>query len=279
MKIISVVRDFDLYKKIVFNNHYYGKDVEFISFDNRTENLGISQRYNTFLNNYDYSKKDWLVFCHEDWELKEEIYPKLDILDKNCLYGPIGKIAHTKIFNLQTNIGQIENSNRDGSNLQIIGLENYNLQRASTFDCQCLIVHSSLIEKYKLRFDENLFFDLYVEDFCINARENYNIPSKILQICCHHWSWGKLSDRFWEKYSYLQKKYNKTKEYYTTTCSNEIIGNNFLLPLYKLVLNKNIFLKKQNFIQNIFSIKNSKDKKHKQICILGFKFKIRRKVI
>ena len=43
--------------------------------------------------------------------------------------------------------------------------------KVQTFDCQCLIIHSSLINRYKLRFDENLTFDLYVEDFCANANE------------------------------------------------------------------------------------------------------------
>lgn len=232
MKVISVVRDFCFYEKVVLHNPYYDSKADFITIDNRVENLGIAQRYNQFLNSYDYCKEDWFIFCHEDWELKEDIYSKLENLDKDCLYGPIGKVAHTGIFKLQTNIGQIENCNRDGSNLQIIGLSNYNLKRASTFDCQCLIVHSSLIQKYKLRFDENLFFDLYVEDFCINAREIWGVSSRILQLHCRHWSWGKLSDSFIKKYSYLQMKYSKSKEYYTSTCSNEIIGNNFLLPFY-----------------------------------------------
>ena len=51
-----------------------------------------------------------------------------------------------------------------------------------TVDCQCLIVHSDLIKKYHLRFDEHLQFHFYAEEFCIMASEKYNIPSYALSI-------------------------------------------------------------------------------------------------
>ena len=91
-----------------------------------------------------------------------------------------------------------------------------------TFDCQCLIVHSTLIGKYSLRFDPSFSFDLYVEDFCINSFEKYGIVSKVLPMKCRHWSHGKLTDRFYSSKSYLGGKYSGI---YTTTAGGAMIGN------------------------------------------------------
>lgn len=81
MKIISVVRDFEMYDRLVRNNPF-NKGADFSCFDNRQENLGIPARYNQFLNGYDFADEDWLVFCHEDWEVRESWQPLLERLDK-----------------------------------------------------------------------------------------------------------------------------------------------------------------------------------------------------
>lgn len=56
MKIISVVRDFEMYDRLVRNNPF-NKGADFSCFDNRQENLGIAARYNQFLNGYDLPTK------------------------------------------------------------------------------------------------------------------------------------------------------------------------------------------------------------------------------
>ena len=214
MKIISVVRDFEMYNRLVKDNPF-NKGAEFICFNNNEENLSISKRYNSFLNGYDYDNEDWFVFCHEDWEVKENLQSRLNEIDKDCLYGPIGVNWR---YSVKEAIGCITHCNKDGANEEKAGLENYNLKQASTFDCQCLIVHSSLVKKYGLRFDENLTFDLYVEDFCINAYEKHKIISKILQLDCQHWSKGKVTERWYKQFDYLKTKYKNCKGLYTGTC-------------------------------------------------------------
>lgn len=224
MQVISVVRNFNMYNRLVRNNLYYNKDTVFTVFDNNEENKYISVRYNEFLKNYDYSKDDWFIFCHEDWELKEDLLPKLKNLDKNCLYGPIG-VFWKKSCNLPILLGKIVESNKDGSYSSIIGNDaDQNNNHIMTFDCQCLIVHSSLIKNYSLRFDENLSFDLYVEDFCINAKEKHNISSKILNIKCQHYSHGKITGRFYKQLKYLRNKYKKINEIYCTTVGGKFIS-------------------------------------------------------
>lgn len=145
MKIISVVRDFEMYDRLVRNNPF-NKGADFSCFDNRQENLGIPARYNQFLNGYDFADEDWLVFCHEDWEVRESWQPLLERLDKNRLYG----VAGIRSFRFGRSVyeqfaGCIRESQKDGSEQIVRGEPIFSPQEVDTFDCQCLIVHSCLI--------------------------------------------------------------------------------------------------------------------------------------
>ena len=203
---ISVVRDFALYDRLVRNNPW-NRDAEFVCFDNTKENIGISERYNSFIGSYDYNSPSWFVFCHEDWEAKENISAKVTGQTRKNLYGPIGaRLLKTGNRYCRFNVGACGQSERDGSRHRTEkGLLRTGF--ADTFDCQCLIVHSSLIQEYGLRFDERLTFDLYVEDFCINAFETHGIRSIVLKLKCRHYSYGQISDRFFRAKDYVDTKY------------------------------------------------------------------------
>ena len=73
---VSVVRNPGLYARCVSSN-VFNAGADFVCFDNTRDNVGVAGRYNSFLDSYDYSKPAWFVFCHEDWELLEDIRPKL----------------------------------------------------------------------------------------------------------------------------------------------------------------------------------------------------------
>mgnify|MGYP003314771217 CR=1 FL=1 len=76
----------------------------------------------------------------------------------------------------------------------------------NTIDSMCLIVHSSLIEKYKLRFDEKIK-DLYIEDFCITSYNKHNIESEVIYISsCYH----KGNVNIESDLEYLNKKYEES---------------------------------------------------------------------
>ena len=258
IQMISVVRNFEMYNRLVKNNPF-NKGAKFIAFDNNKENLGISARYNSFLDSYDYSKEAWFVFCHEDWEVKEDLASRIKGLAKDCLYGPIGAPFAKNILWNSSAQGQIEESQKDGTELKTAGQYNDTLPVVGTFDCQCLIVHSSLIQKHHLRFDENLCFDLYVEDFCINARENYGVSSRVLQLKCHHWSKGRLSERFYEKLSYLKEKHKGAQYFYITPVNTTKITKGIALNslgFYNAVVNDFKFLCKF-----IFQAKKTKKNK------------------
>lgn len=222
-----------MYTRLVRNNKYYEQGTKFIGFNNNIENLSITKRYNDFLDSYDYANEDWFLFCHEDWELKENLDVKLIDIDKHKFYGPIG-VTKENIFIKPKLAGTIAQSYKDGSGFKIIGDNKYINREIATFDCQCLIVHSSMINKYKLRFDTNLSFDLYVEDFCINGKEKFGIKSKILPIKCQHYSEGKIGGRFMQQLDYLKKKYSNIKDIYGSTVSGVIISSKNRILIHKI---------------------------------------------
>lgn len=205
---ISVVRDFEMYDNLVRTNRNCA-DAEYVCFDNRVENKAIPVRYNEFLDSYDYSKESWFVFCHEDFEFLEPIAPCLESAEKNNLYGQVGAIRYGAFgFGMQTIVGNLFCVDRNGVGpMTELGMRIKKNTRTETFDCCCLMVHSSLVEKFRLRFDEKLLFDFYVEDFCASAFVNFGILSYVMPIrACHHSS-STATERLFRHLPYLEAKY------------------------------------------------------------------------
>jgi 2-polyprenyl-3-methyl-5-hydroxy-6-metoxy-1,4-benzoquinol methylase len=215
--LISAYIDKALYTACVTENSFVRDHPCCVTagFDNSAENLPVPIRYNQFLDEWDYGEAAWFVFCHSDWEVREDLAPLLRHLDRNTLYGPIGAILYGNSDGSFTSEyrGQCFEKKRDGSNERVLHCPVHHTGAlVDTFDCQCLIVHSSLIAGHHLRFDENLHLDLYVEEFCIGAREKHGIESRILSIQCCHWSpLDGMDERRMQHYrsalAHIEKKY------------------------------------------------------------------------
>ena len=222
--LISAVRDFDMHAKCIKDNPFC-RGCEIAAIDNRKRNDGIGVCYNRFLDSRPADEDAWYVFCHEDFEPKESLTDHLAALDLSCLWGPIG--ASTRViggtYHQWRLLGSVEECKKDGSNRHTIGTAVPFGTPVETFDCQCLIVHSSLIRKHGLRFDENLTFDLYIEDFCIAAHEKAAIPSRILPFAALHWSGGNVQPRYYRQEAYLNAKYPTVC---STGTSSWILGGN-----------------------------------------------------
>jgi hypothetical protein len=215
---VSVVRDWNLYNRCLSENPYC-KDWNFHVFDNNDDNKPIPERYNSFLDEYDYDKESWFVFCHEDFEPLESIYGKIHCLDRGALYGPIGcKRVGFAGFGMQRFYGQVSVCRRDSDKITgAIGVAVDEIAEVETFDCCCLILHSSLVKKYNLRFDRKLYFDLYVEDFCASAKVRCGINSFILPFrACHH-SNSVPTERLRRHLPYLRQKYSN--DFFVGTCT------------------------------------------------------------
>lgn len=210
--IFSVVRDLDMFHRCVSANPN-NKDCAIYFFDNRDVNERVPVVYNRFLDAYDYSTASWFVLCHEDFEFLEPIGEILDDIDTDSIYGPIGGRLTPKFQWLLGGLwrselkGEIIESAKDGSGLKRVGDCSPTGTVVDAVDCQCIVVHSDLVRRCHLRFDENLSFDLYAEDFCFGAYVNHMILTRILAIKCHHHSQGRLLPRFFSQKEYLDSKY------------------------------------------------------------------------
>lgn len=258
MKIITVSKNLEMYDRLIKNNKF-NQGCDFILFDNNIENIGISKRYNSMLEQYNYKNEDWFIFCHEDFEFLENWQKKLEKANKNFVYGVIGTCLKNK---KKYYYGKILNSDKQGNNLAEIGIASSSHQIVDTVDCCCFIIHSSLIKKYNLRFDENLSFHKYIEEFCIRVHENYDIKTAIFPVKCQHYSWGidLPNDSFTQAEIYVQKKFANSKHCYTNTVSDVVLGSN--VQIIKRVL------KRKNFVLDfIFSKKITKSGELKiKIC-------------
>lgn len=214
MKYISVVRDFDMYDRCVRRNPN-NCGAQFVWYDNNVENVPIPVRYNLFLDDCR-DCDDWLVFCHEDFQFCEPLEWKLSSMDKGAIYGVFGARLAMPGVGLQVD------SNKDGSDASFRGSIITKATLVDTVDCACLIVHSSLVLRYGLRFDENLTYDLYTEDFGISAHERFGVKTYVLPIKSHHYSYGNIMPRFYEQLDYLNRKYSDASCIYVTTTSYAI---------------------------------------------------------
>lgn len=218
--IVSVVRDFEMYQRCVSNNPNVCR-AELVQFDNRIDNQSIPVLYNRFLDDYDYSRSAWIVFCHEDFELLEDLGAKLNDACAGFVYGPIGGKLVQKYKWVFGGIwkgefkGHVVHSAKDGGCPQVLGDGAPTGTIVDTVDCQCIILHSSLVQSHRLRFDKNLSFDLYAEDFCMGAWIDHGVGTAILNLKCHHHSKGMLTPRFFRQKKYLDSKYKKYEAFST----------------------------------------------------------------
>ena len=190
--VVSVVRDKAMYATCVGDNKFLA-DAERVMIDNSIENRAIPFRYNAFLKDFDYSKPAWIMFCHEDFEVKDDIAKRLDELDCGLLYGFVGS-RRIGLFGLGVQRILWGNKVKTGTEVE-------------TFDCCCIIVHSSLIQKHRLGFDEKLEFDLYVEDFCAMAKVKAGIRCRLLHFNAEHHSSSRATERLFRHLPYLKLKY------------------------------------------------------------------------
>lgn len=215
---VSVVRDFAMYGRCVRDNPCTAGGV-LVPVDNRARNDGVPACYNRALDARPADEDAWYVFCHEDFQLLEDLAPRLARLDRGSLWGPVGAATRVRfgVYHQWRMVGSVEECRKDGANRRRIGTPVAEGAPAETFDCQCLIVHSSLVRKHGLRFDEALTFDLYAEEFCIAARERAGVVSRILPLAACHWSGGSVQPRYYVQEAHVNAKYPRVC--YTGTSS------------------------------------------------------------
>ncbi len=202
IKLVTVFINLEMYHRFFTANAnvtYY----ELIGIDNRSFNRGLPKIYNEVIERY-INDDCWLFFTHEDFEIKRDL-SVIDSLDSGSVYGTFGiNFEH----DAPVGYGNHVCSNKDGSSPVDVGKEILDAVKVQTLDCQSILVHTSLLKQYPLlRFDEQLTFDLYAEDFSINAQEKHGIDVKVFPLKFQHYSHGKVTAMYHEGLRYLARKY------------------------------------------------------------------------
>ena len=209
IQIVMVVNDVEMMTALIRNNPYMNRFALHV-FDNTQENIGISCRYNDFIRQH-MNDEAWIIFCHQDFGFLENPLRKLQALEKNCIYGVIGAVVKESILPIKILLGQIYQGTNDPIFIKH-GKYLYQPEVVDTVDCCCIIAHSSLIRSFQLCFDEQLDFHLYGEEFCMNAKYQHGIRTKVAQFDCLHLSWGNPASLAYKKsFVYVTSKYPNTR--------------------------------------------------------------------
>jgi len=231
LKIVTVVNDFKLYDRCIRNSENIN-GYELIPYDNTRENIGIAKRYNDFIEkNILNSDEDfWIIFCHQDFGFYTDPYEKLKDLDTNFIYGATGVVEYSirkfkksklRFINKKVRkaLGRINQfrKRKDGQFFEIHGKFLDKPEIVNTVDCCCLALHSSLIKKFNLKFDENLDWHLYSEELSVNAKKNYGVLTKAVQFDAFHIGEGFCDENFYKSWDYILDKHKV--EDVVSTCS------------------------------------------------------------
>lgn len=220
-KIICTYNNKELFEKIISNNKSFENN-EICAYDNTVENLPITKRYNEFLDKVVLSGNEdfWCVFIHQDFGVLEDIDLSLKNLKTDSIYGATGIkfYKRTSLYKLSNPTrpsvkvyGQIMQGNNGFETFVPYGDNITKPQVVDAIDCSCIIIHSTLIKKYNLHFDENLSFHLYAEELSYRAKKDYKIKTKAVQLKCFHLGRGNLNEEFQKSAAYLKNKFKIDK--------------------------------------------------------------------
>lgn len=233
-KVISVYNNAEIFEKVVKTNQNLN-NFEIIAYDNTKHNISITKQYNNFIEKNIISNSNiedfWCIFIHQDFGFMEDISEILDKLDKNNIYGAMGIRFLYGVFigakglerqkglknKVKILLGRFLQGNND-FNFTEMGYKINKPFPVETVDCCCIIIHSTLIKKYNLNFDENLNFHMYAEDLCYRAKKNYKIRVKVIPIKCFHMGVGALNEEYKKSVQYLKEKFQISE--IPSTCPN-----------------------------------------------------------
>lgn len=230
-KVVCVFNNKEIFDKVILDNENL-KDCEKFPYDNTIENVSITKHYNNFINENVFSCNDdfWCLFLHQDFGVMEDVDAILKKMDKNSIYGAIGVKTFKGLFwgkkgggklgfkrHLTLAFGRILQGNNN-FDFKEYGIRVFFQPIVKSVDCCCIMIHSSLIRKYNLQFDENLNFHMYAEELCYRTKKDYKIKTKVIQMNCFHLGRGTFDEEFKKSLEYLKNKFKIKK--IPSTCYN-----------------------------------------------------------
>lgn len=184
LQLVCVSHCPDIFESYVGSNRHVNR-YPVVLYDNSVENVGIAERYNHFIEQR--TEAGWVIFIHHDFCFNEDPLPRLNLLPRDTIYGVIGtKLATGRRYRLRRLSRQrIQVLGRIKCQLKLsktgsLGRPIQDTALVDTVDCCCLIVHSSLIDRYQLRFDPKFPWHFYSEDFSLHARRAHGVDTRVV---------------------------------------------------------------------------------------------------
>ena len=197
-----------------------------IRFDNSVDNQPIPTRYNQFIESMPSGLDAWVAFVHNDFQFHDDPTPVLAQASPDHLYGVVGARLDTPT---SSGNGQVQ-----GPTYRIIGRVRCSpkliasgwcgdavegIASARTLDCCCIIIHSSLIRRLQLRFNERFEWHMYTEELSLRARRDHGVETYVLPLHSGHYGLGATNDAFFECSRALHAEYPDT---FVSTCFNPV---------------------------------------------------------
>jgi glycosyltransferase involved in cell wall biosynthesis len=214
--IVCVSNNELMYSRVILSSAFMTEHA-IIKYENTPdENSPIPIRYNQAIQSLlESGYSGWIFFVHNDFSVMQSLDSVVKDLDHFSLYGPIGAVLANgeKVL-----VGEILQAHQE--RLIYHGTKIESPVVVDTVDCQCLFLHTDLLRKFNLQFDENatLSFHQYVEDFCLNASMTYGVRTYAVPLVCKHLSWGKLNKGFYLAIDYINSKYPRLE--WAGTCTH-----------------------------------------------------------
>lgn len=225
-KVVCVFNNQEIFDKVVKNNENL-KNCELFSYDNTLKTIPVTKYYNEFIEETVdalQGENFWCLFIHQDFGFMENVDSMVQKLNSKYIYGAIGvkvfkglfwgrksiELGKDRPLGFKTTFKLILGRILQGNNnfdFKPKGIKAKFQPIVDSVDCCCIMIHSSLIRKYNLRFDENLKFHMYAEELCFRAKKEHKITSKIAQTKCFHLSKGNLDEDFQKSAQYLKDKF------------------------------------------------------------------------
>ncbi len=143
------------------------KDAKVFLIENGKKPVGLPELFNRHIST---STADWLIFCDQEFVVHEKGWiDRIRALEPTACYGPIGANLEGQLIGRIRQTDGTYTGHRDP------------LAEVSTVDDLCVIIPRRIYQE--LAFDPRFPFDLYVCDYCLEAKK-LGYSTRIFQLNC-----------------------------------------------------------------------------------------------
>lgn len=194
-------------------------------FDNCADNRPVPVRYNQFIDGLTDADHGWVAFAHNDFAFLEDPRPWLARVSRDAFYGVIGaavvsrpRAGSAPACEAYVVRGQVACSPQFFAP-GLFGAPVAEPVPVATVDCCCIMIHTDLIRRNGLRFDESFEWHQYSEELSLRARREWGIETVVLPVRSGHYGMGGIDERFRRCADRLKAEYG---DRFVSTCFNPL---------------------------------------------------------